>query len=78
MSTKIINGTTSQNGTRPMTNLAEAMPTQTLAQNNILLATCNAQAPEPARRSTYADTGIANTVANVQTLAETIDLFEPE
>lgn len=33
---------------------------------------------ERKKRSIYSDTGIANTVANVQTLAETIDLFEPE
>lgn len=33
---------------------------------------------EPAKRSTYRDNGIANTVANVQTIAETIDQFGPE
>lgn len=34
--------------------------------------------PKTAKRSVHRDSGIANTAANVQTLAETVDLFEPE
>jgi hypothetical protein len=62
-----------------MSNPAVAMPAQTLADNNILPAIPSTSSPEakkePASKSTYADTGITTTVANVQTLAETITFF---